>query len=268
MKIISFSLWGNTPKYTVGAVRNAELVNKIYPGWTARFYCGATVPTEIVADLQRLKAEVVFRDDCSDNRGMFWRFLALSDPLASHIIFRDTDSRLNSREEAAVAEWIDSGKCGHIMRDHPLHPHLMLGGMWGCKGNIFTDIESRIVKFSPRDAYNQDQLFLAQVIYPELKRHGLIIHDSCTLMNVFVKKFPTPRNKQYNFVGEIIDENECRNDQWKDIVKFESSFENKFIFIFRLLRKIKLGIKQILIAHIPCLYKLYQKVKKPGTSAC
>jgi len=39
-KIVAFSLWGNNPKYTVGAVRNAELTPSIYPGWTARFYCG------------------------------------------------------------------------------------------------------------------------------------------------------------------------------------------------------------------------------------
>ena len=44
-KIISFSLWGDNPKYTIGAIRNAELTPM---GWISRFYCGLSVPTEIV----------------------------------------------------------------------------------------------------------------------------------------------------------------------------------------------------------------------------
>lgn len=259
MKIVSFSLWGSIPKYTIGAIRNAELVHKIYPGWTARFYCGTTVPSESITALQRLGAEIIYRDDCDDNRGMFWRFLALSDPRATHIIFRDTDSRLNMREAAAVGAWVDSGKCGHIMRDHPQHPHLILGGMWGCRGQIFSDIEAQIREFSPLDAYNQDQLFLAQAIYPELKKRGLMIHDSCTLINVFARDFPTARNKHFNFVGEIIDENECRNGQWEEVVKFESSLENRFLLLFRLLRKIKLCIRYVVITHFPSLYRVYKK---------
>jgi len=32
-KIISFSLWGDNPVYTQGAIRNAELAKEIYPDW-------------------------------------------------------------------------------------------------------------------------------------------------------------------------------------------------------------------------------------------
>lgn len=39
-KIIAFSLWGDNPKYTVGAIKNAKLTSEIYPGWISRFYCG------------------------------------------------------------------------------------------------------------------------------------------------------------------------------------------------------------------------------------
>ncbi len=38
MKIISFSLWGQNPKYLTGAIRNAVLVKQIYPDWVCRFY--------------------------------------------------------------------------------------------------------------------------------------------------------------------------------------------------------------------------------------
>jgi len=41
---------------------------------------------------------------------------------------RDLDSRLNSREAAAVAEWLDDEEMGfHFMRDHPAHGIEILG---------------------------------------------------------------------------------------------------------------------------------------------
>jgi hypothetical protein len=52
LKVISFSLYGDRELYTVGAVINAELVHKIYPGWVARFYVDETVPGEVVSALK------------------------------------------------------------------------------------------------------------------------------------------------------------------------------------------------------------------------
>ena len=37
-KIISYSLFGNNKYYLEGAVTNAEMVEKIFPGWKCRFY--------------------------------------------------------------------------------------------------------------------------------------------------------------------------------------------------------------------------------------
>ena len=38
VKVISFSLWGNQTKYTIGAIRNAELVRELYPNFECWFY--------------------------------------------------------------------------------------------------------------------------------------------------------------------------------------------------------------------------------------
>jgi len=53
-KIISYSLWGDNPMYTIGAIRNAELTPIVYPGWISRFYCGESVPTDIIKTLKSL----------------------------------------------------------------------------------------------------------------------------------------------------------------------------------------------------------------------
>ncbi|MEO0416362.1 MAG: tetratricopeptide repeat protein, partial [Verrucomicrobiota bacterium] len=42
--VISFSLWGKNPRYLTGAIRNAELIPDIYPGWTMVVYHDSSVP--------------------------------------------------------------------------------------------------------------------------------------------------------------------------------------------------------------------------------
>ena len=37
MKLITFSLWGVDPKYTVGAIKNAKLAQEIYRNGSADF---------------------------------------------------------------------------------------------------------------------------------------------------------------------------------------------------------------------------------------
>jgi len=113
-KIISYSLWGTNPRYTIGAIRNAELAKVIYPDWLCRFYTGDDVPKNITDHLLALDAEVIDMNGTGWN-GMFWRFLAAdSDNI---IISRDTDSRLNQREKFAVDEWLNS----------PWEPYFLLG---------------------------------------------------------------------------------------------------------------------------------------------
>ncbi len=51
-KLISFCLWGDNPKYTIGAVRNAILAKTIYPDWICRYYIGKSVPENIVTELE------------------------------------------------------------------------------------------------------------------------------------------------------------------------------------------------------------------------
>ena len=37
MKVIAFSLWGDNPKYTLGALQNLSLAKLVYPDWVCRF---------------------------------------------------------------------------------------------------------------------------------------------------------------------------------------------------------------------------------------
>lgn len=58
-KIIAMSLSGNSSRYTSGAIENALMVQRSWPGWTLRLYYGHGVPTEVLPTVRLLGAETV-----------------------------------------------------------------------------------------------------------------------------------------------------------------------------------------------------------------
>ncbi len=201
-KLVCYSLWGDNPKYTIGAIKNAKQIKKIYPGWIARFYCGTSVPAEILEALQQEQAEIKLMNVPGDWSGMFWRFEAIADADVSVMISRDTDSRLTHRESAAVNEWLQSDKLFHVMRDHPEHNTEILGGMWGARKPILQDINHLMKAYNKGDFWQVDQNFLREVVWPRIS-YTVCVHDP------FFAKIPFPRRREgYEFVGQVWDENE------------------------------------------------------------
>jgi hypothetical protein len=211
-KIIAFSLWGNNPKYTIGAIRNAEIAKKIYPTWKCRFYVGKSVSEEIVSKLKEFdNVELVLMDEDGDWTGMFWRFLACED--ADVMLSRDTDSRLSEREYSAVYDWLNSDKDFHIMRDHPYHTAIIMGGMWGCRNGILKNIKELISNYNKGNFWQVDQNFLKEIIYPIIKNSSFI-HDE------FFEGLSFPKERIGNeFVGDVFDEFENRHTQYYKIIK-------------------------------------------------
>jgi len=209
-KVISFSLWGDNPKYTIGALYNAELTPEIYPGWISRFYVGTSTPSNVGRKLEKLGSEVIYMNESGDWRGMFWRFYTAAEDDVEIMLSRDADSRLNLREKAAVYEWLASDKDFHIMRDHPAHSAPIMGGMWGARGSILRDIKKMIDQYQKGDFWQVDQNFLRDQVYPII-RNRACVHDE-----FFEKKpFPTVR-QNYEFVGDVFDENNVRHPEyWK-----------------------------------------------------
>ena len=94
-KIISFCLWGENPRYTIGALKNADLAKAIYPDWVCRYYIGKSTPNEIITELcDKDNTELFIMNESGDWSGMFWRFLPASESVVSVLICRDRDSRV------------------------------------------------------------------------------------------------------------------------------------------------------------------------------
>jgi len=196
-KIISFSLWGESEKYTFGALRNVDLASELYPEWICRFYLGKSVPIGIVASLaEKNNTEIFIMNEAGDWSGMFWRFYPASESDVDVMISRDADSRLTLRERGAVDEWLASDQGFHIMRDHPYHAVPILGGMWGAKRGTIPQMKQLIDKYPKGEFWQIDQNFLRDKVFP-LVRDDVYVHDE-----FFAKSpFPYPRDEKH-FVGQ------------------------------------------------------------------
>lgn len=220
MMIISFSLYGDDPKYQRGALENLRLSRELYPGWTCRFYVSQEISPSIVCKLKQEGAEVITKTRKDKVDGAFWRFLPASERQLDILLVRDIDSRLSGREVLAVQEWINSGKGFHIMRDHPYHRSLILAGMWGCRGGVLSNL-SRLVwtwrlmhVIRGQRSYHKkgmDQAFLREMVYPRIKDQMLIHSEFVRFEGEQVRPFPSPR-RDSEFVGQILNADGSRMD--------------------------------------------------------
>lgn len=131
MKVISFALWGSDPRYLNGAIENAKLAKKIYPGWTPIFHLTGGFELRFLDKLSNHADLVLCENDFGDYRNLFHRLKPCFNLEYERVIVRDCDSRLNKREAAAVKVWESSLFPLHVMRDHRHHGIPIMGGMFG-----------------------------------------------------------------------------------------------------------------------------------------
>jgi hypothetical protein len=218
-KIISFSLYGNSPLYQIGAYKNIKLAQNIYPDWICRFYLFKEdhhIENKLLEYSPNI--EIIKVPLQGGPFAMLYRFLPLGEEDVERFISRDLDSRLSIREKKAVDAWINSDKTFHIMKDHPYHYSIdipVLGGMWGAKGNTFKKAQNSIEKFISlhENTKGLDQKFLYYFFHKIIK-NDYLEHSMDT--------FPTSRNYSQDkiyFVGQPFDENDNFYGDWKNDLK-------------------------------------------------
>lgn len=153
------SLYGNRPRHTWGAIRNAQTMPLFYPGWVLRVYLAQVdgvpdvswlVPRRIVARLKSLGVQMVYVD-ARDIRlhPRWWSYLVADDVNVERFVVRSADARIGDREFSAVRRWMDNdaaaagigggnsaaadtGFAFHCIRDHPRHVDVpIVDGLWG-----------------------------------------------------------------------------------------------------------------------------------------
>ena len=178
-QVISYSLYGNQLRFLVGAIKNAQLAQRFFPGFTVRYYYGKSVPKWVLSTLLMFEhVELIKVDEPEDSVARTWRFMACLDPDVDVVLSRDVDARLSLREAEAHQEFMDSDFGFHIIRDHPTgHDYLISAGMFAMKTNVFgATMYAALDQHEFADEYMADQKFLIEKIYPEVEANCLI-HD-------------------------------------------------------------------------------------------
>ena len=177
--VISFSLWGQHPRYLRGALHNAIRAGFVFPGFKCRYYVDQSVPQDVIDALAGTGAELVVEEGEPSNRHRLTRrFLVADDPAVARYIVRDCDSLVNAREATAVSVWADSGKPFHVMRDWWTHTDPILAGMWGGLGGVLPPMGPLIESYRSKEIEtpNWDQWFLRDRIWPSIRSETLV-HD-------------------------------------------------------------------------------------------
>ena len=216
MKAVAFSLYGNDPRYTIGAIKNAILGSRYFPfedGFRLVFYVGQSVEESIVSTLHLVKGVKIVRMSESENHtAKLWRYLAFSDPQFDVVICRDTDARLSFRDRIAHEEWEQSGLDYHLIKDHKIgHNYLISAGMFAGKTAKLRDMAQLIAADNCQNYYTVDQDFLASQIYPRIVG-SVLIHDPFfktpiegdSIRTKIAFDAPTPTSH----IGAALDEND------------------------------------------------------------
>ena len=159
-------MFGDEPKYYIGAEKNVEVNKTLLPDWeTVIYYHSEMTRMENVEKLISIGATLI---DTSNviigNKGpkefpYFWRFLAF---LENNItLVRDLDSRVSDREVEYINRWLETGKDYFIIRDHPWHSPVPSGlfGIKGKKNQFETHFHSYVSNSDLRWGTDQDILY-------------------------------------------------------------------------------------------------------------
>ncbi len=215
-QVISYSLYGDSNVYIVGALKNVALAQKIYPEHTVRFYVGEDVPLWVTETLEMFP-NVEIKDAPKNNKwfSSAWRFLAFADREVDIVLVRDVDARLTVRERKAYDAWLDSGRDFHVMKDHPMHNAWRVSaGMWGGWADKMRNIATHMGEFMKGHeghGYGVDQEFINEKLADKILANCLM-HDSYFSTELkkpsICRQFPTKLENPANHVGAALNEND------------------------------------------------------------
>ncbi len=181
-RLISYSLFGQDPKYRDGMLRILRDLDPFYAGWNIVIYCDRLNHDALRPESLGPRVEVVLQQEISRGlEGAFWRFQAALRPGVETLLFRDSDSLFTTREIEAVGQWLASRYDTHIIRDHPYHRSPVMAGLLGVKGASLTVLRGLVRKrmLARRSTeYGDDQVFLSEDFYPRVRANALV-HTDC-----------------------------------------------------------------------------------------
>jgi len=227
----SFCLYGNSPKYIQGFIKNIPLIIKYFPTFSISLWIRSDSSnqenismflskfTELGYDLDKF---LIFEiQDPSHVCMMRYRIYMANHWYPSEVYSRDTDSRIGERDFQCISEFQASKKTFHIIRDHFWHKSRIMGGTCGviCGSQpFFPALFDEWASHNIVNNYATDEKFLQDSIYEKFK-NNLYIHtnivsyydeDSHKISHEFQTKDCT------DFIGNCYDENDVPQFKYWD----------------------------------------------------
>lgn len=244
-KIISFSLWGDIRLYCIGAIKNALLAEKYFPGWKCRFYYDISVPKIIIDYLSNLSNVELFfitipsggkRFKDNGQFGAFWRFFPFNDDDVEVWMSRDIDSRISEYDAILMNDFLQSKNVLHTSSD--ITEKIIRAGAFAFR-NYIDSHDTRIVDGIKLDinslAQYQDKMncrfyadedFLNNVFFPYYKhsyiRTNRFNHNNARYFNRFTGAY----------IGQVLDEYDNPIDKYKNSsFNIKKSYDDLYILL-------------------------------------
>ena len=203
--VVSFSLWGDNPLYTEGALLNAQMIPVIYQDWIARFYCAEDTNKTLIEKLINYGSQVILiKNNTQIYKGLFWRFSVADDPSVKRYMIRDIDSLPTVQERLAIDQWIESEEYFHIIRDHFSHCTVINAGMFAGISRVLNNWEKAFQWYYQKSKKERtiDQRFLQNCVWPLIKNYCLT-HDDYFKFGTKVIDYPKfGRNNTHNVIAK------------------------------------------------------------------
>lgn len=162
--IISYSLYGNNPKYFDPVHNNIKIVKKSLPKWTVRIYLHDKVSADFRDKLIETGMQVFIVQDPivkpGNSAGAFWRFLPLCEDVNT-VIF-DADDNITKTQIKRITRFFNQSK--YLIRTSWTWPwpntHIMAGLIYKKKELKLPFGKDYIMNYPRRSTFGSDEIFL------------------------------------------------------------------------------------------------------------
>lgn len=176
--IISYSLYGNNPKYYKYLDENIQYVNKFLPDWVIRIYLHDKVDQKLVKELEKKNIQIYIVHDNlvvpGNSAGAFWRFLPLCEN--KNVVVRDIDNYLNKSNFLKTIDnfFTFSDKKFKFTSGFPWPKEHIEAQHIYKKKDYKIPMESReLMQHFHRSTFGSDEVFLTKFLYPRLEPENI-----------------------------------------------------------------------------------------------
>jgi len=222
MKLFSFCIYGDDPKYYLGLRENIRLIQEYFPDFHIFIYCGSNRLNEFIDNIISISSDPQIHFIETGKEGIIntiYRFQPILLEDTECVFVRDTDSEINARDRWTIQDFLSDRNTKYsvqIIRDHYWHKSRMMGGLTACKQldidiknkfkEILQDIDSDSLDSNNNPIkieYGFEERLLSERIYPFIKDTALVYSNIC-VFNGETRREIEFENDGTNFCGNVV----------------------------------------------------------------